>query len=75
VHHLGIRIAWRLALILPLALLLVVDIGSGVHTVQQLDVAHLQTLMHGLSDDAVEDALQLVPVAARHQAVLELGQR
>jgi len=75
VHNLGIRITRRFALILAVALLLIVDIGSGVHTIQELDVAHLDPLLHGLPNETIEDPLKLVPSAEADKTLLELGQR
>jgi len=70
-HQAGIGVAGRVALLLALALLSGIHIGTGVHAVEHLDAAHLQPLGAGLLDQVGEDGLQSGPPLSLLQAAFE----
>jgi hypothetical protein len=70
VYHLRIGIAGALTLILAVTIFVVVHIGLGVHTVQDLDVAHFQALFSGLLEKMIETASQLLPAILLEEAIL-----
>ena len=73
-YHLRIGIAGALTLILAVTIFVVVHIRLGVHTVHDLDVAHIHALLYGLPNETVENAFKPIPLTEADKTVLELGQ-
>jgi len=57
VHHRRVRVPWRLTVVLPVLILLVVHVRHGVHAVQHLQRAERYPLLRSLREQIIESLI------------------